>query len=155
MSIRGSGASFDTIYISDQQFRLMMVCQRTNVWASMWFTCIITLTHQTKLTRHFLLKSLYQATMLGSNVYMCQVYRLFICFYNRLGFVFVPTVVYLFLHYIANDTSEINTSVTRFGIIKQCSDYNYKSLCTRVNWLCFTSCKSAMCNEAPVRILHQ
>ena len=91
MSIRGSGASFDTIYTSDQQFRLRIVA----------------------------------------------------------------TVGYLFiLHYIANDTSQMNTSVTRFGIIKQCSDYNYKSLCSRVNWLCFTSCKSVMCNEAPVRILH-
>ena len=143
MSVRGSGVSFDTIYTSDQQFRLMMVCYRTNLWASMW------------LTRHFLLKCLYQATMLGSNVYMCQVYRLFICFYNRFSYVIVPTVGYLFLHYIANDTSEMNTSVTRFGIIKQCSDYNYKSLCSRVNWLCFTSCQSAMCNEASVRILHQ
>ena len=150
MSIRGSGASFDTIYTSDQQFRLMMVYQHTNLWASMWFTCIITLTHQTKLTRLFLLKCLYQATKLGSNVYMCQVYRFFICFYNRLGFVIVLTVVYLFLYYIANNTSEMNTSVTRFGIVTQCSVYNYQGVCSRVNWLCF-----AMCNEAPVRILHQ
>ena len=59
-----------------------------------------------------------------------------------------------FLHYIANDTSEMNTSVTGIGIIKQCWDYNYKCLYTRVNWLCFASCNSEMCNEAPVRILN-
>ena len=36
----------------------------------------------------------------------------------RFGFVFVPTVGYLFLQYISNDTSEINKSVTGFGIVK-------------------------------------
>ena len=42
----------------------------------------------------------------------------------RLGFVIVSTVWYLVLHYIANDTSEINTSVTWFSVIKQYWDYN-------------------------------
>jgi len=50
MSIRGSGVSFDKIYTSNQQYRLRMVYYHTNVWVSMWFTCIIALAHQTKLT---------------------------------------------------------------------------------------------------------
>jgi hypothetical protein len=44
--------------------------------------------------------------------------------------------IYLYI-ILKNNTSEINTSVTRVGMIKQCLDYNYNSLCTRVNWFYF------------------
>jgi len=63
----------------------------------------------------------------------------------RLDFVIVPTVWYFFLHYIANDTSEMNTSATEFGIIKR--------LCTRITFFCVLRHASLKCAVKHIAVI--